>query len=298
VTPSTVAVVGMGRMGGAMARTLDRAGFVVRVWNRTSSRAHEVVVGTRAEVAASPAEACEGAGVVISSLADDAAVLDTYLGPAGIASGVRDGQIVLEMSTIAPVTVHRLAPLIEAAGAALLDAPVSGSVPAADRGELIVMAGGDPAALDRARRVLDALASKVFHVGGSGAGATVKLAVNALVHAIDVGLSEALVLAERAGVERAVAYDVFAAGAAAAPFVVYKREAFEHPDEAPAAFTLDLMAKDLDLILSLANEVGARMDQAEQNRRTVESALAAGFAGRDMSAVAEWLRAVASSPDP
>jgi 3-hydroxyisobutyrate dehydrogenase-like beta-hydroxyacid dehydrogenase len=288
----------MGRMGGAMARTLDRAGFVVRVWNRTSSRAHEVVVGTRAEVAASPAEACEGAGVVISSLADDAAVLDTYLGPAGIASGVRDGQIVLEMSTIAPVTVHRLAPLIEAAGAALLDAPVSGSVPAADRGELIVMAGGDPAALDRARRVLDALASKVFHVGGSGAGATVKLAVNALVHAIDVGLSEALVLAERAGVERAVAYDVFAAGAAAAPFVVYKREAFEHPDEAPAAFTLDLMAKDLDLILSLANEVGARMDQAEQNRRTVESALAAGFAGRDMSAVAEWLRAVASSPDP
>jgi 3-hydroxyisobutyrate dehydrogenase-like beta-hydroxyacid dehydrogenase len=298
VTPSTVAVVGMGRMGGAMARTLDRAGFVVRVWNRTSSRAHEVVVGTRAEVAASPAEACEGAGVVISSLADDAAVLDTYLGPAGIASGVRDGQIVLEMSTIAPVTVHRLAPLIEAAGAALLDAPVSGSVPAADRGELIVMAGGDPAALDRARRVLDALASKVFHVGGSGAGATVKLAVNALVHAIDVGLSEALVLAERAGVERAVAYDVFAAGAAAAPFVVYKREAFEHPDEAPAAFTLDLMAKDLDLILSLANEVGARMDQAEQNRRTVESALAAGFSGRDMSAVAEWLRAVASSPDP
>jgi 3-hydroxyisobutyrate dehydrogenase-like beta-hydroxyacid dehydrogenase len=298
VTPSTVAVVGMGRMGGAMARTLDRAGFVVRVWNRTSSRAHEVVVGTRAEVAASPAEACEGAGVVISSLADDAAVLDTYLGPAGIASGVRDGQIVLEMSTIAPVTVHRLAPLIEAAGAALLDAPVSGSVPAADRGELIVMAGGDPAALDRARRVLDALASKVFHVGGSGAGATVKLAVNALVHAIDVGLSEALVLAERAGVERAVAYDVFAAGAAAAPFVVYKREAFEHPGEAPAAFTLDLMAKDLDLILSLANEVGARMDQAEQNRRIVESALAAGFAGRDMSAVAEWLRAVASSPDP
>ena len=114
--------------------------------------------------------------------------------------------------------------------------------------------------------------------------------MNALVHAIDVGLSEALVLAEKAGVDRAAAYDVFAAGAAAAPFVLYKREAFEHPDDAPLAFSLELMAKDLDLILELAREVGARMDQAAQNRQTVGEALAAGFAGRDMSAVAAYLR--------
>jgi len=114
--------------------------------------------------------------------------------------------------------------------------------------------------------------------------------VNALVHAIDVGLSEALVLAERAGVDRSVAYDVFAGGAAAAPFVLYKRQAFEHPGETPPAFSLDLMAKDLDLILDLAREVGAPMDQAAQNRETVGRALAAGFEGRDMSAVAAYLR--------
>ena len=140
-----------------------------------------------------------------------------------------------------------------------------------------------------------ALATRVFHVGELGAGATVKLAVNALVHAIDVGLSEALVLAERAGVEREIAYDVFAAGAAAAPFVLYKREAFERPDDAPVAFSLDLMAKDLDLILALARELGVSMQQAERNRMVVRDALGAGFSGRDMSAVAAFLRARADA---
>jgi 3-hydroxyisobutyrate dehydrogenase/2-hydroxy-3-oxopropionate reductase len=117
-----------------------------------------------------------------------------------------------------------------------------------------------------------------------------KLAVNALIHAIDVGVAEALVLAEKAGVERSVAYEIFASGAAAAPFVLYKREAFEHPEETPPAFLMELMAKDLDLILELADEVGAPMAQARQNRATVGEALDAGFSGRDLSAVAEFLR--------
>ena len=196
------------------------------------------------------------------------------------------------MSTIAPHTVREIAPPIEARGAMLLDAPVSGSVSTVEKGELTIMVGGDPSTLDLARPVLDVLATKVFHVGALGAGATMKLAVNSLIHAIDVGLSEALVLAEKAGVDRMAAYEIFASGAAAAPFVLYKREAFEHPDETPPAFLMDLMAKDLDLILALAEEVGAPMDQAAQNRKTVGDALAAGFEGRDLSAVAEYLRGV------
>jgi 3-hydroxyisobutyrate dehydrogenase-like beta-hydroxyacid dehydrogenase len=277
-------------MGGAMAGTLRRAGFEVRLWNRTAARAEEVAGPIGAEVAATPALAVEGADVVLSSLSDDEAVVAAYSGPEGAAAGLHEGQIVLEMSTIAPGTVHAIRPAIEERGAALLDAPVSGSVPAVEKGELTIMVGGDAAVLDRARPVLEALAAKIFHVGAPGAGATVKLAVNALVHAIDVGLSEALVLAEKAGVGRSAAYDVFAAGAAAAPFVLYKRAAFERPDETPVAFSLDLMAKDLDLILALAHEVGARMDQAARNRATVGEALAAGFAGRDMSAIASYLR--------
>lgn len=290
--PMTVAVVGTGRMGGAMVGTLRRAGFPVRVWNRTPAAAHAVAERTGASPASDVTEAVDGADVVITSLADDAAVLETYGGASGVAAGVREGQVVLEMSTIAPRTVREIGAWVDERGATLLDAPVSGSVSTVDKGELTIMVGGSAAAMERARPVLDALAAKVFRVGERGAGATMKLAVNALIHAIDVGLSEALVLAEKAGVDRSAAYDVFASGAAAAPFVLYKREAFEHPDEIAPAFLMELMAKDLDLILDLAKEVGASMDQAAQNRKTVRAALAAGFEGRDLSAVAAFLREV------
>ena len=277
-------------MGAAMVGTLRRAGHEVLVWSRTPSKAEDVATATGAEVAATPAAAVAGTEVALSSLADDEAVTAVYLGEDGAVEGARDGQVLLEMSTIAPDTVRRVAAAVEARGATLLDAPVSGSVPTVERGALTVMVGGDEAALEAAPPVLDALAERVFHVGAQGAGATVKLAVNAIIHAIDVGVSEALVLAERAGVDRSAAYDVFAAGAAAAPFVLYKREAFERPDTAPLTFTMGLMAKDLDLILALASEVGARMDQAAENRRIVGEAVEAGFGERDLSAVAAYLR--------
>lgn len=287
---SRVAVLGAGNMAGAMVGTLRRARFDVVVWNRTQARAEAVAETHGATTAPSAGEAVATADAVVSSLADDEAVLATYLGESGAASACGPDHVVLEMSTIAPDSARRVGEAVAATGAAFLDAPVSGSVPTVEKGELTIMVGGDAAALERARPVLDALAAKVFHVGALGAGATVKLAVNALVHAIDVGLSEALVLAEKAGVDRSAAYDVFAAGAAAAPFVLYKRSAFEDPDNAPLTFTLDLMAKDLDLILALAREVGAPMGQGERNRELVERALADGFSGRDMSSIAEYFR--------
>jgi 3-hydroxyisobutyrate dehydrogenase-like beta-hydroxyacid dehydrogenase len=225
----------------------------------------------------------------LTSLADDAAVEAVY---ADAVEGFHPGQVVLEMSTIAPQTVLGIAPAVRARGAALLDAPVSGSVPVVERGELLIMVGGDADALDRARPMLEALSSRVIHVGELGAGATTKLAVNALVHGLGVALAESLVLAERAGVERSTAYEVFASGAAAAPFVLYKRAAFERPDETPVAFRLDLVAKDLDLILALAERVGAPMPQAVSNRDEIGSALAAGLGERDMSVLAEYLRSV------
>ena len=285
-----VAVLGAGNMAGAMVGTLRRAGFDVTVWNRTAERADDVAGTHRASTAPTAGEAVRSGDVVLSSLADDEAVLATYLGEEGAAPAARTGQVLLEMSTVAPETSRRVGDAVAETGAWFLDAPVSGSVPTVEKGELTIMVGGEAPALEAARPVLDALAAKIFHVGPVGAGATVKLAVNALVHAIDVGLSEALVLAEEAGVERSSAYDVFAAGAAAAPFVLYKRPAFEDPDHAPLTFTLDLMAKDLDLILALAKAVGVPMGQAERNREVVDRALAAGFAGRDMSAIAEYLR--------
>ncbi len=175
-------------------------------------------------------------------------------------------------------------------GATLLDCPVSGSVSVVEAGALAVMVGGDESALERARPVLDAFASRVFPMGPVGAGAAMKLVVNSLVHSLNVALSEALVLGERAGLDRETVYDVFEAGATGAPFVKYKREAFLHPEDAAVAFTLGLVAKDQELIHALAQQVGARMDQADTSRRLVAEAVLDGLGERDLSAVAEFLR--------
>ena len=270
-----------------MVGTLRRAGFDVVAWNRDRGKCDAIARTSGADVAGSATEAVEAAEVVLTSLADDAAVRAVY---ADALEGFHDGQVVLEMSTIAPETVREVEPSVRARGAALLDAPVSGSVPVVERGELLIMAGGDVEALERARPVLEALSSKILHIGELGSGATVKLAVNALIHGLAVALSESLVLAERAGVERTTAYEVFVSGATGAPYVSYKRAAFEKPDETPVAFSLDLVAKDLDLILALAERVGAPMPQAASNREEIGAALAAGMAERDMSALAAYLR--------
>jgi len=282
-----VSIVGAGRMGAAMAGTLMRAGESVTVYNRTRERA-EAIDG--ATVARTAREAAAGAEVVIVSLADDDAARDAYGGPEGLVAGLRPGTVVLETSTLSPGVVRELAPLVEERGAALLDAPVSGSVPLVERGELTFMVGGDAAALEAVRPLLDVLGKRVFHLGGHGAGAIMKLAVNSALHGLNQAIAEALVLAEKAGIERSAAYEVFASSALAAPFVLYKRAAYERPDETPAAFTLGLVAKDLALAAGLAAEAGTPMPQLTVNRNMVAAAVDAGLAEADMSALAVLLR--------
>ncbi len=287
---SRVTVIGLGRMGAAMAGTLARAGFDLTVYNRTRQAALDVAATTGAAVADTPRTAAAAADIIVSSLADDAAVRAVYFGDSGIAAGVRPDVIVLETSTIDPGVVAEIGELLDTTGAHLFDAPVSGSVSLVEQGALTVMAGGDKQVIDRAMPVLDALAAKVFHVGGRGAGATTKLAVNALVHGINGALSEALVLAEKAGVDRATAYEVFAAGAGGAPFVQYKKAAFADPDGTPVAFSLDLVAKDLELITGLGDRVGVAMPVTQAGLELTRQAIAAGLGDYDMSALAVWLR--------
>lgn len=285
-----ISVVGLGRMGAAMAGRLHRAGHELVVQNRSPGAAVLVAAATGAAVAATPREAAEAADLVLTSLADDNAVRAVYEGPEGIVSGLEPGAVVLETSTIDPETSQALAITVERIGASLLDAPVSGSVSMVESGSLTFMVGGSESAVDRARPVLDALGARTFHLGPVGAGHTMKLAVNALVHAINTAVSESLVLAEKAGVDRAAAYDVFVSGAGGAPFVRYKQAAFLDPESSPVAFALDLVAKDLDLILALADRVGAPMDQARANRSVTAQAVDAGFGPDDMSALARHLR--------
>ncbi|MBI4259094.1 MAG: NAD(P)-dependent oxidoreductase [Actinobacteria bacterium] len=286
----TVAVIGTGRMGGAMAATISRAGFDTVLWNRDVSKARRVGEALGAPVAGSAAEAASRADVVLTSLADDAAVQSVYLDPGGVVEGIDPAAVAIEASTVDPRTVEVVGSAVDGTGAGFLDCPVSGSVSTVEAGGLTIMAGGDADLLERVRPVLEALASRIIHVGGRGAGAATKLAVNGLVHGLNVALSEAVVLAERAGVDRATAYEVFASGAGGAPFVHYKRAAYEQPEEAPVAFSLDLVAKDLELIIGLGERVGAPMRQAATSLDIVRRAIAGGFGERDLSAIAVFLR--------
>ena len=285
-----VAVVGTGRMGGAMAGRLAAGGHEVTVHNRTRSTAEAVADRHGATVAGSAREAALRADVIVVSLADDEAVRATYGGADGLVAGLGPGQVVADTSTVDPETVRSVGADVAAMGASLVDTPVSGSVSTVEAGSLLVMAGGDEAALDRARPALETFAGRVVHLGPLGAGATMKLAVNAMLHSLNCALSEALVLAEKAGIDRALAYEVIGASAVAAPFVAYKRDAFLHPEDAQVAFALELVAKDLALAEALADRVGAPMSQLVTNRALVDRAVGAGLGDADLSALATLLR--------
>jgi 3-hydroxyisobutyrate dehydrogenase-like beta-hydroxyacid dehydrogenase len=285
-----VALIGGGRMGSAMGGRVAGAGHDLVVFNRTRSRAEELARRTGARVSGTAGEAAASAEICLVSLADDAAVTATYLAEDGLIAGAQPGAVVCDLSTVAPATIRGLTPLVAQKGATLIDTPVSGSVSVVESGTLTVMVGGDQAALERARPVLEAFATSIFHLGDIGAGATMKLVVNSLVHSLNVAVSEALVLAEKAGLDRQAVYDVFESGAAGAPYVKYKRAAFLEPGEHPVAFSLALVAKDQELIRDLAQQVGARMDQADASRQLVAETLEAQLGDRDISEVAEFLR--------
>ncbi len=286
---SSVAFLGLGRMGRPMAANLAAAGHDLTVWNRSGGVAESFVEEHGGRLAASPAEAAEGVDLVLSMLADDNVVTTVHTGPEGTLTAVRPGAVVADMSTVTTATAARLAAATTAAGAAFLDAPVSGSVATATDAALTVMVGGPAAVFETARPVLEAIGTPV-HLGDHGAGAAMKLAVNAVVHGLNGALSEALVLAERSGIDRALAYEVFSRSAVAAPFVHYRRAAFERPDDVPVAFRLELAVKDLRYALDLAGEVGAGLPQSERSLTVLQQAVDAGFADHDESAVAQYLR--------
>jgi 3-hydroxyisobutyrate dehydrogenase-like beta-hydroxyacid dehydrogenase len=292
-TLGRVAFLGLGRMGSAMARNLVRAHADTVLWNRTRATAEALAAELGTTAAVTPAEAARGAGAVLTMLADDAAVDETLTGPSGALSALEPGALVVDMSTTAPDTSRALAERVAAAGGRFLDAPVSGSTATAQAAQLTIMVGGDADQVERARPLLSTMGANVVHLGEVGSGATTKLAVNAIVYGLSEAVSEALVLAERAGIDRGAAYEVFTKSAIAAPFVHYRRDAFERPGEVPVAFRMELAAKDLRLIHALAGASGVPIPQVATNLEVIEAAIAGGYGDHDMSAVAEHLRACA-----
>ena len=288
---TTVAVVGTGRMGTAMARSLARGDLDLVLYNRTPERCAVLADQLGARVVDTPAAAAEASDIAITMLADGPACEEVWTGPDGLLEGASPEKVLVDMSTVPPSVIRSFESAARERGAGILDAPVSGSVPLAETGKLTIMVGGSAEDLERARPAFEQLATRVVHIGPLGSGASLKLAVNVLIFGLNQALAEALVLAERAGIDRATAYDFFVTSAAGAPYVGYKRDAFVDPDNTPVGFTLGLTQKDLRLILGLADTVIAPMPQTRGNLDLVEDAIAALGPDRDASTIAERLRA-------
>jgi 3-hydroxyisobutyrate dehydrogenase/2-hydroxy-3-oxopropionate reductase len=217
-------------------------------------------------------------------------VLSTWRGPKGLIGGARPGTVLVDLSTVTPDTIRALEADVRATGAGILDAPVSGSVTLATSGQLTLMVGGTAEDLERARPALEPLAKTIVHVGPLGSGAAMKLAVNTVIFGLNEAVAEGLVLAEAAGIDRELAYDVIANSAVGAPYVQYKRQAFVDPNGTPVAFALDLAAKDLGLIRVLADRVGLELPQSRIDLEIVNDASDAVGGRADFSAVATHLR--------
>lgn len=286
---TAVAILGLGRMGSAMARALATAGHELVLWNRSPDTARALAAELGARTVATPSAAAGAADICISMLADATAVDAVYAGADGLIAGATASNVLVDASTVPPSTLRAHERAARARGAGILDAPVSGSVATATSGALTLMVGGEERDLERARPILRALAGTIFHLGPLGSGAAMKLAVNTVIFGLNQAIAEALVLAEAAGIERSRAYDVLAASAVGAPFVGYKRAAFLEPEATPVAFALDLAAKDLRLIGELAASLGLGLPQASTDLAVIEAAAASRGGARDFASVAGYL---------
>jgi 3-hydroxyisobutyrate dehydrogenase-like beta-hydroxyacid dehydrogenase len=231
----------------------------------------------------------------MTMLSDGAAVRDVLTGPSGVLSGIKQNATVIDMSTTGPVAARELAVISAEHGVAFLDAPVSGSVSAAEAATLTTIVGGDRDAFDRARPVLAAMTAAQLWLGPSGAGAAMKLALNGMVASTAQAVAEALVLAERCGIDRPKAYDAIASSAVGSRFVDYKRQAFVDPVDEPVAFTLELMQKDLGLEIELGRQLGVPLPGvgAADQMLTVARGLCGDDA--DLASVAGAVRRIAAA---
>jgi 3-hydroxyisobutyrate dehydrogenase len=206
---STIAFIGLGNMGGPMAQNLLRAGYALQVYDLMPA-AMETAKAAGATVAANPAAAVAGAEVVISMLPASQHVEGLYLGEQGLLAAIADGALVIDCSTIAPASSRKVGDAAKARSLAFIDAPVSGGTAGAAAGTLSFMVGGDAAALERARPLLDKMGKNIFHAGAVGAGQVAKIANNMLLAIHMAGTAEALALGVANGLDPKVLSGIMA----------------------------------------------------------------------------------------
>ncbi len=279
----TIAFIGLGAMGAEMAGNLQRAGFPLRVWNRSGAKA-KPLTDAGAVACATPAEAVKGARFVVAMVADDAATRAVMLGPDGVIAAAAAGTVIIDSSTNTPSMAREVAAAAAARGLGYLDAPVSGSTAQARGRELVFMVGGAADALATATPVLNAMGRMIRHVGASGAGATIKLVNNMLSGTMSAAIAEAMSVAEAAGLDPAVTLEILGEGAAGSRLVRTKIPKMTGRDFRPQ-FQLALMEKDLRYFLSLAQELDRPAPIASMVRSQYQGARRANLGQLDVSAV-------------
>ena len=290
-----IGFLGLGTMGAAMAANLARAGFAVTAWNRTPGRAPELdaLGATRASTPAEVASETDALVVCVSDTPDVEAVL---FGPQGVAAGGRHGQLVIDCSTISPSATRDFATRLAERGIALVDAPVSGGSEGAQKATLTIFCGGESAAVERARPILEAMGKTITHVGPSGAGQAVKAVNQVILAGTYLGVAEGIVLALKAGLDPEQVVGALGGGAAQS-WVLANRSGRMIANDYPLGFKVALHRKDLAIALDLAREMGAALPVAEMASSFEADLVDRGHAEDDMSALARVIRGRSGLPD-
>ncbi|MCY3904501.1 MAG: NAD(P)-dependent oxidoreductase [Caldilineaceae bacterium] len=249
-----VGFVGLGIMGQGMARNLLKAGYNVRVWNRTSSRM-DPLIEAGAAAGASPADVAANCDIIAVCVSDTPDVEEVILGENGILSGVQAGALVIDFSTISPQATIDIAGKLSAKGVKMLDAPVSGGSEGAANGTLSIMIGGDEDQVERARGLFEAMGNTITHVGKQGAGQTVKLVNQILVVGNCLAMCEALIFAQAGGVDLEKCLNAVTGGAAGSWMLANRGPQIIDRDWRPG-FTINLQQKDVRLIMQEADALG------------------------------------------
>lgn len=292
---SRLALVGLGAMGSRLARRLLAAGHQVSGWNRTAGKARDLVsVGL--EVASSPRAAAKDAEAVFTMVTDDAALRAVTLGPDGIIAGLGPGAVLVEMSTVSPTVVRELQGPVTASGAALLDVGVSGSTITVEQGEASFMVGGDTAALERVRPWLLAMGTAVTHVGPLGLAKTMKVATNLGLAVQMLAFSEAVLLAERAGIPRERAVEALLKSVIASPMVKYRGPFVLGQMPTDAWFKVAMIQKDLQLALDQAQATGVPLPLTSLAQEWMTEARSLGLGDYDFAIVFDVLARLSGAP--
>lgn len=284
-----IAVLGQGAMGSRMARRLLAAGHAVTVWNRTAATCAPLKAAG-ARVADTPRAAVAGAAFVIAMLRDDAASQAVWLDPdQGALAGMAPGAVGIESSTLTVAFVRDLAARFAATGRRFLDAPVAGSRPQAEAGQLIYLVGGDAAVLAEADPVLRSMGGAVHHAGAAGDGAALKLAVNTLLGVQVAAMAEIIGLFARSGLDPARAVDILAATPVCSPAAKAAAASMLAGAFAPL-FPVELAEKDFGYVLAAAAAAGTAMPVAETARAVLAAAIARGFGPDHLTGIVRLYR--------